>query len=326
VSRAKSAILAVALLALSVTLAWGAVTGVLGGPTPVTDESAAEPLDVDPGAALAGVVDVQGASLDRSVRVVAFERELAEADARGRATAIDGALDRAERAIGDLETRVATLRDAYEGDGYGTRVAPVAAKARTLRALLDRAEEAAQTVPTAELRDAGVTTGRFEALASQLDGIVAADPGTLGTDDVDKEFYDRLLATVETYNEGVENYDLGVLGTYLRGERVNLRLAKTGGGTEFLSFRTTGEGRILDLRAGPHPDATVRVTLEESTARKILDADDRAGVASQAFFDGEIKVDGLGPYNALKWTIANAVLGIARVLVAIVGWLFALLP
>jgi hypothetical protein len=322
VARALAAVLVLSALAL--TLGPPGTTGAAPADQNATDDG--------PGTAVGGVIGAQGAAVDRAVVVAGFrERFEAAGTPRERARVLATALDRAERHAVTLSERLASLRAARANgsigpDAFAARARPVAAEARTAAALLDRVRAAAEGVEPAVLREAGVTSTRIRRVADDLEGVVKAGDGGTGTDEDVPAFLGRIDALVATYNEGVGEYDLGVLGAHVTGERVELYVVERDGGTTVLSFHTTADGEVRNLRVGPHPDATVRVTVDESAGRRIVGADDPGSAAARAFLDGEIRIDGVGLYNAIKWTLFDLVISLVRAVVGVVEWVVSVLP
>lgn len=288
--------------------------------------------DTPVGTVGSSLLDVQGARIERTLELetlsVRLERANTSAD---RARVLAGALDRVERRVGSLETRLERLRTARDDgsvteDTFAVRVAPLASAARTQSALLDRVAAAAETVDDATLREAGVTPDRIGDLRTRVDRVATAGRGVFETDGLDAGFYDRVATVAEEYNRGTAEENLGLLGAYLAGERINLRIVTDDGDVETVSFRMTPARKVRDLRAGPHPDATLRVTTGETTAREVVNSSSPARAASEAFLDGEVRVDGIGPWNALKWTLIGAAVELLRAIVGVIEWFSSLLP
>lgn len=324
----RGSVAALALAVLLVTTTAGATLAVQPGHLAQSDNA----TRTEPGPSMAGVLGVQGATLDRAVALADLDERLDAAETpAARAQVIADALARAEARLAGLEARLDALRTVRENgsiseEGYANRVAPVVASARSLDAVTDRLRTAADGTDGETLRSAGITDDRFATLQSGIDRVIAADEGAVGTTGLDQSFFDRVATVTNAYNERAEAVELGLLGSMASGERVNLRIDRTDGGTAVISFRTTADARVRELRAGARPDATLRITVDESTARRLLDADDPGAAASDAFARGAIAVDGLGAYNAVRWTIAGAVLGVVRAVTGLVGWLLSIVP
>lgn len=278
-----------------------------------------------PGTAVASAIDTQRVELDGDLAAADLRDRLAAAETpAARARVAAAALDDAESRLTTLEARTDSLRAARErgaldADAYAARIGPVAARARAIDRRVQRVRTATAELNTTVRREANVTGARIDAVQSRAADVVAADPG--GTAGLGAGFYRRLATTVATYNASAGSYDLGVLGAHVDGERVTLRIDRTGGGTGVVSFRTTEDGRIRNLRAGAHPDTTLVVTVDEATARRVLTAEQSDAALRQAFAAGKITVRGVGPLATIKWAIVDLALGAARLVVGLLTWL-----
>ena len=316
-------LLVAGVLCLVVVALTAAITA---APTATTNDTAASP-----GEEAAGTVGSQGATIQGELRVATFESRLDDADSdSARAAVIATELDRVETQVTTLESRRQTLAEeradgALDEGTYASRATRLGANARTEAAVLERIERRATAVDDAPLRDAGVTTERIETLQSRTDELVAVGDGNAGAE-LNRDFYRKVRTAAVVYNEEVASQNLGVLGTYLDGERVNLHVVREDGETEVISFRTTGDNRIRELRAGPHPDASLRVAVDESTARAIVDSEESVETANQAFLDGEITIDGLGTYNTVRWVVVNVVLALGRLIASLVDLILGVFP
>lgn len=285
--------------------------------------------DTAPGATASGALSVQGATLDRSLEVTTLHLRFERADSPTERTRVAGtALDSVERRVSRLERRLASLREARAngslGDGeFTTAVAPVVASARSLDGLLAQVRTESGDFDRETNRNVGE---RIEDVQSRIDRLLAVDDGAFADARLGGDFYDQVAILADAYNERVESIDMGVLGGYLNGERVNLHVKRTDGGTEVVSLRTDGDMRIRDLSAGRHSDASLRMEVDEATAREILDSDTPGAAANRAFLRGEIEVDGLGPFNAIKWTVTNLIMGLLRLFVGLIDVLTSILP
>ena len=272
-----------------------------------------------PGTAVSGAIDTQRATLDGSLAAADLRDRLAAAETpAARARVVAAALDDTETRLRRLEARTAALRAARErgtlgAEVYADRISAVATRARGIDTRLQQVRTAVAELNASYRRDTGVSSDRIDALQSRAGDVVAADPR--GTDGLGTGFYRRLATTVATYNASAGSYDLGVLGAHINGERVTLRIDRTDGGTGVVSFRTSEDGRVRDLRAGSHPDATLVLTVDEQTARGVLTAEQPDATLRRAFTSGEITIRGVGPLASLKWTVASLALDAARLFV-----------
>jgi hypothetical protein len=248
-----------------------------------------------------------------------------------RAGVLADALDDVETDVDTLETRLERLRTARENGslpegGFAVRVAPVASAARARGALLEHVAATAGEIDDATLRAAGAAPDRIASLRERVDRVAQAGRGALEADGLGRAFYRRIVAAAERHNRETAGENLGLLGSYLRGERINLRIRTGNGDAEVVSFRTTRTMEVRELRAGPHPDASLRVTTDAATASEIANDTTPARAASEAFLDGEISIDGLGLWNALKWALITAAVELVRAVLGVVEWFVSLLP
>lgn len=270
------------------------------------------------------VIAVQGAAVDQSVELAAFESRLDDADGANETAAVIGdELDRIDDRLADLEARLERARTARQNGslsqaGFEMRVRPIVASASSLDARMRHLQQKAEAIDPGVLRAADVTEDRLANVTARLDAVLSVDAGRLGSSTLEHGFYRSLAEAVVTHNEG-EEIDLGALGSHVNGERINLHVTTQSGETAVVSFRTTDENEVRELRAGKHPAATLRVTTDEGTARRVLEASDPGAATSRAFLDGEIEVDGIGWVNALKWLLLSTVMEAIRIGIELVG-------
>jgi hypothetical protein len=283
------------------------------------------------GETLSSAFATHGATLDGRLAVEEFLTRLDGAETPAeRARAIARVVNRTRNRVVALERRLETLRTGRSNgsidDGeFAVRAAPLVATARERRPLLAAVQSASEDVDAEVLEMAGVTRDGIAALDARLEAVAVASPRERVGDGVDGDFYRQIARVAATYNDRLAGRDLGVLGSYLDEERVNLRIRTGDGDAAVVSFRMTASNRVRDLRAGPHPGASVRVTMSESTARRLVDGDDPIEATSDAFLAGDIDVDGLGAYDALRWLAIDLVLDVVHVLNGFVNWLGSLL-
>lgn len=307
----------------------GSATDTGGGTDVDTGPYQGAGTDGGPGTVVSGAIGAQGGAIEGSLTLADVERRLAAAETPAARVRVAGeALDDLARTLDTLEARLAdlqTARDRGQIDeaAYATRVAPIASRAHSVRPVLDRLRPVLEDGTAGDRRRATVTRSRLEALAERVDALVATDPDGAATVGLGTEFYRALARVAGTYNDRVGQVDLGVLGSHLDDERVNLRIERSDGDVAVVSFRTTGDTRVRELRAGPHPDATVRVTVDESTARRLVQSDEPGEAASEAFTAGDVRVEGLGLLAGFKWAVVTGVLDVVR---WIAGLLTALTP
>ena len=98
------------------------------------------------------------------------------------------------------------------------------------------------------------------------------------------------------------------MGGQLASEIVNL-FVDTEEGTASFSFRTDAENRVVAFERGDRDDATLRMETDRATVDRITGAESPVAAFRQAVADDDIRVHGLGPVNAAKWTVLNGVKG-----------------
>lgn len=315
-------LLVVAVLVLS-------ATAIAGGMLVTT--AAENDGDVSPGESVSGVIDVQGATVDQTVSVATFQTRLSDgATPAERAAVVSTTLDRTERRLETLERRLQRLETArtdgsISRDEYRTRLATVIANTRVLDDLTTRIERASEGIDDETLRDAGVSAERISSLQTRIDRVLAAQPDG-ESDTIDPAFVEQIATVAEAYNERVKRDELGVLGSMIAGERINLHIVRPDGDHAIVSFRTTESARVRQLRAGPHPDSTVRITVGESNAKRLVYANDPGRATSEAFADGEIRVTGIGYLNAIKWFVVDTVLVVVELVTTLFTWLLSIPP
>jgi hypothetical protein len=97
--------------------------------------------------------------------------------------------------------------------------------------------------------------------------------------------------------------DVGVGRSQLAGEVVNLRVE--GSGT--YSFEITESLDVEEFRGCGREDATVRLETDTDTVREIEESDDSVGSVESAYREGDVRVEGIGTVNSVKWEVINHV-------------------
>jgi uncharacterized Zn-binding protein involved in type VI secretion len=123
-----------------------------------------------------------------------------------------------------------------------------------------------------------------------------------------RSLYERLSTYTDDYNARVQSADLGPIEGQIAAETVNL-FVDTEEGTASFSFRTDAATRVKAFERGDRDDATLRMETDRATVDRIADAESPVAAFRQAVADGDIRIHGLGPVNAVKWTILNGVKG-----------------
>ena len=70
--------------------------------------------------------------------------------------------------------------------------------------------------------------------------------------------------------------------------------------------------RIQDQRPEHRTDATLKLSTDRGTMTAIFDSETPATAFQTAVADGDIRIDGIGPVNALKWLLINVVADLLR--------------
>lgn len=316
----------------------GAALGTSGAPgggpvasTAAESDATQNGTPTSAGEAFSSALDTRGRSVRGALATETFRTRIraVEGDAAAARTIAD-ALERTRSRTAALEDRSETLRRArangsLSAEGYVVRVAPVASEARELRALLGAVADAIDRVDDTELREAGVEPEDVERLGDRVAAVASASANASAAEGVDAAFYGQVATAADRYNDRVGDRDLGVLGAALDGERVNLHVVDADGDDAVISFRMTETERVRDLRAGPHPAASVRVTTSEATARGIVESDDPVAAASRAYLDGDVAVRGIGLQERLRWAVVDVALSVVRWLVEAANWVSTLL-
>lgn len=302
-----------AVAALLVVLVVMSSVSVIDGPL----ATAQEPSQASSGEFTSSVLDIQAGRIDGELRRAAFQERLDGTEGAERAEVIAAELNRTEGRLSILEARLETLQSSRDngsitGDEYAVRVAPVASDARALGQVVERATVAASDINNETLQEVGITQTRLSEIETRINRVVNADEGAVATTGLGTGFYRQVAEAAERYNQQVMINDLGLLGRYVSSERITLRIIGHDGSTNVISFRTTEDGRVRDLRAGAHPNPTLRVTTDETTARTVVNSDQPGMAANQAFLEGKIRFEGVGAYNTVKWILIESMTDITR--------------
>lgn len=119
------------------------------------------------------------------------------------------------------------------------------------------------------------------------------------------EMFEDFGGFVSAYNENVDASDLGIAAGQLKDERVNLIVTDSDGTEATASFRMNGQLQIQDLEQGTRDDATLKMTTDRATIERILESNNPATTFQNALTGGDIRIDGLGLVNSVKWTVIN---------------------
>ena len=159
-------------------------------------------------------------------------------------------------------------------------------------------------------------SSRFVALFAAVVVVAGAASGVGVAQQADDDawadtLYERLSGQVDTFNENVDDADLGVAGDQLAGHWVNLYVSD-GNSTVVVSFYMDENNHISDVQRGAHPDATLKMTTDRETVESVLAAERPASAFRQAVVDGEVVIGGEQGkvVQQAKWTVINAVKGL----------------
>lgn len=145
-------------------------------------------------------------------------------------------------------------------------------------------------------------------LATLLVASAATGVASAQTDEPDwsDEVYENVAEMLPTYNERVDEVDLGVAGDQLAEKRVNVYIVD-GDQTATYSFYMDESNRITDLQRDPHPDAQLRLHTSRRTIDDIADAEDPTQAFRDAVRTGDISISGEKghPVEQVKWTVIN---------------------
>ncbi len=119
------------------------------------------------------------------------------------------------------------------------------------------------------------------------------------------EMFGSFEGFVSTYNENVDASDLGIAADQLKNERVNLIVTDADGTQGTASFRMNAQLQIQELEQGTRDDATLKMTTDRATIDRILESNTPTTAFQNALMDGDIRIDGIGVINSLKWAVIN---------------------
>lgn len=271
-----------------------------------------------PGGFVSSVVGMEEAAVDGTVAVARFETRFAAAETdSGRAAVVAATLNETRDEVATLEMRLATL-EARRMNGtisrgwFDVETSWLLASAENQDRVLARLERAARTLPSASLRRHNASVTRIRDVRARVDGLLARERPDIHRTSFDRGFYREVAAFADRFNESARSGESGTVERFLDSERVTLVVESPGGPPAVVSFRTTDDGRIVDLRAGARPDATVRFRTDARTARRLFAAENPRRAFARALLDGEIAARGVGPANRLKWGVRSGVLRAVR--------------
>jgi hypothetical protein len=119
----------------------------------------------------------------------------------------------------------------------------------------------------------------------------------------------------ERYNSFMEGSEPSRIAKQVAGEKINLVITdRSSGETVTFSFRSDDRVRLRELRQEPRDDATLTMSTDRATIRKINAADRPHIVYKDAIESGDIKITGVTLVNKLKWSAINLAGSLLRML------------
>ncbi|WP_416840790.1 hypothetical protein [Haloferax sp. DFSO52] len=116
---------------------------------------------------------------------------------------------------------------------------------------------------------------------------------------------------VALYNENVDQLDVSFAESFIAGKTVNVYI-EDGDETHVFSAVVEDDMQIADVKTGPNPDASIRITTDYDTLESISSSSDPLGVVEQAIRDDRIRVTGEkgNLVDQTIWTLANIIKGL----------------
>jgi hypothetical protein len=267
-----------------------------------------------PGGFVSSVVGMEEAAVDGTVAVARFETRFAAAETDAeRAAVVAATLNETRDRVATLEMRLATL-EARRTNGtisrgwFEVETSWLLASAENQDRVLARLERAARRLPPASLRRHNASVARIRIVRARTDELLARERPDIHRTSFDRQFYREVAAFADRFNESARAGESGTVERFLDSERVTFVVESPGGPPAVVSFRTTDDGRIVDLRAGARPDATVRFRTDARTARRLFAAENPRAAFARALLDGDVTARGVGPGNRFKWGVRTGVL------------------
>ena len=267
-----------------------------------------------PGGFVSSVVGMEEAEVDGTMTVARFEARFAAAETDAERAAVVGATLNATRdRVATLETRLSTL-EARRANGtisrgwFDVETSWLLASTENQDRVLARLERVARRLPPASLRRHDASVARIREVRARTDELLSTERPAIHRTSFDRGFYREVAAFAARFNGSATAGESDTVERFLDSERVTLVVESSGGPPAVVSFRTTGDARIVDLRAGARPDATVRLRTDARTASRLFAAENPRRAFARALLDGEITARGVGPANRLKWGVRTGVL------------------
>lgn len=259
-----------------------------------TDESA------PPGGFISSIVRMERSSVDAGITVEYFNTQLATAGTEAdRAEVIASSLNASRQRVMMLENNLETL-EAKKMNGsinqgwFDIELSWLLAAAENQEQVLMRLERAAQTSSQEELAQRNATIESINQIQNRVGRLLDKDNPDIHQTTFDRQFYKELSSFSERFNEDTRTGESGELDDLFDGEWVNLHIESDRGPTAVLSFLATDNTRIVDIRAGQHPDASVRMVMDERTARELITSESPGLAFTTAVQEEEITYSEIG--------------------------------
>lgn len=283
--------------------------GTLGSATGTSRDVAGN--ETAAGERLTGFVSAEQVSVTGEVERARFERDFQDAQTdEGQAATVATYLNRSRDRLDALEQRERGLHEALENGSltrseYNARAARIGARAEALARLAERLANASAELPPHLRRQHGIEQTDIRRLH---DSAVALADRTRGDRaDADGALYSDIARMIDAYNSHLDRGESSIVREQLHGERVNLYVESPDSPVVAVSFRVDDTGRIVETRAGPRGDATIRMETDRRTVRQLSTADDPAATFQRAISNDDVQIEGIGTLSNLKWKLVDLV-------------------
>ncbi|MFC7069924.1 hypothetical protein [Halobaculum lipolyticum] len=123
---------------------------------------------------------------------------------------------------------------------------------------------------------------------------------------------DGMQTVVDAYNDNRGELP-GPVRSQLAGERVNVVVTSPDGDVEY-SAVTDSTAAVTQFSEGLVDDPTIRVETDESTVCEALDSQNPVAAAVDAYRNGDITVDGVGPVKSVTFGAVKALFDLGNAL------------
>lgn len=290
---------------------FGSLVAAPGGVALAQDEDDTE--DGTAGEHTVGAVGVEAATVAGDIERARFERDLeAAATDEERAEAVAAYLNRSRDRLETLEARERRLDEARENGSmsageHDARTARIGARAEGVAALSTAMADAADDLPADLRREYGIGPAEIRGLTSRAADLAERTRGDAAR--TDAAVFGDIAGMVDAYNAGVGG-DAGFLDDRLRDERIDLHVESPDGSAVVVSFRIDADGRFTEVRAGPRGDATLRAETDRETVRRVADSSDGAATFRAAVRDDDIRIEGVGLLDSIKWRLIDLAMSV----------------